>query len=856
MSSSELTGAEPTGPDIHLLGNGLSGAMMPGGNLSRVSSDVLVLDGSTRQALVVTRALGRRGLLVMGAESADLCDPRFGAPTFASRWSTTHHVLPSYHDDPTSYARDLLALVSAQRTRVVIPSMDGSIAALRPWRSSFEREGVAVAIASEAAFEVANDKQRTLRVAEELGVSYPRTVPIDRIEDTAAALAEVGLPAVIKPVRSWVSTTDLSTRVISEAVLKKSEALAYMATLQEVGGSAVAQQWVTGPREAVSVFYAKGTVWAMFAQVAHRTAPALGGVSVVRESIPVPADLEVAALALVGALDLEGYSEVEFRRDATGRPLLMEINARLSGSLEVAVRSGVAFPELLWRWAADEPLFRVPGFRTGVKMRYLGGDVKWLWENLECRGRRPDCVTPKKALATFARGFLHRQSYDCVDRTDMSPAFVALAGEVRRAKRKVVKSQPGRTPRRPDPTPTRLGTTISTSDVGVIGAGPNGLSVGAHLRHAGLEHRVFGRTMGAWRFNMPAGMILKSEPYASDLSAPGPGFLARDYCAEAQEVYHERVIPLSREQFISYGTWFADHLVPEVEDTEIVSLSQAPRGEFMLRTANDERIKAARVVVSTGIMPFAFVPPELSGLPSELVSHTTDHSSLDGFRGKDVLVLGLGSSALETAALLQERGATVKLVARGEGVSWPTPNPANPSRVERLRKPVVRLCEGWPCWVYDRLPDLFRFLPKESRVEHGLGFLGPQGAWWLRERVEDKIPMLLGHQLIGAEQDGERVRLHLRSRAGDVTESADHVVAGTGFRLDVNRLEYIAPALRADLKLVAGAPVLDRHLESTVPGLYFTGALAAPSLGPLMRFVAGTHFTGPRIVDRLCANKA
>ena len=217
------------------------------------------------------------------------------------------------------------------------------------------------------------------------------------------------------------------------------------------------------------------------------------------------------------------------------------------------------------------------------------------------------------------------------------------------------------------------------------------------------------------------------------------------------------------EQFIDYGTWFADRLVPGVEETEIVSLSQAPTGGFMLRTADDERIRAARVVVATGIIPFAFVPPELSALPSDLVSHTSQHASLEGFRGKDVLVVGGGSSALETAALLHEQGAAVKLVIRGDGLSWPPPNPADPNRLQRLRKPVVRLCEGWPCWVYDRLPDVFRFLPKESRIEHGLGFLGPQGAWWLRDRVEGTIPMLLGHQLLGAEAVGDRVQLHLQT---------------------------------------------------------------------------------------------
>ncbi len=830
--------------------------MMPEGDHSHLSNDVLILDGSNRQALVATRTLGRLGLRIMGAESVDLCDPRFGVPTFASRWSADDHILPSYYDDPTAYAQVLLELVRSHRTRVVIPSMDGSIAALRPWRSSFERENVALALASEAAFDVANDKQRTLALADELGIPHPRTVPIDCIEDTSAALGEVGLPAVIKPTQSWVSNADVAIRVISEAVLKKSEAIACVERLHDVGSSMIAQQLVTGPREAVSVFYAKGKVWAKFAQVAHRTTPALGGVSVVRESIPMPADLESAALALVHALDLEGYSEIEFRRDAAGRPLLMEINARLSGSLEVAVRSGVDFPALLWRWAAAERLSPVPGYRTGVKMRHLKGDVKWLRENLEGRGQRPDCVQPKTALAIFAKDFFHRQSYDYVDRTDLRPAFVALVGEVRRAQRRADKGQPGQARRAPEPTGARRGAAVSSTDVVVIGAGPNGLSIGAHLRHAGLEHRVFGRTMGAWRFNMPAGMLLKSEPYASDLSAPGSGFLARDYCAQAAEMYHERVIPLSREQFIDYGDWFAHQLVPGVEDTAVVSMTRVPTGGFMLRTATGERVRAARVVVATGIMPFAYVPPELSELPSELVSHTSEHASLEGFRGQEVLVVGRGSSALETAALLHEQGATVKLVTRGDDVSWPSANPANPIRLQQLRRPVVRLCEGWPCWAYDRLPDVFRFLPKQSRVERGLGFLGPQGAWWLRDRFEGRVPMLLGHHVVGAKKVGDRVRLHLRTSQGMVTESADHVIAGTGFRFDLTRLDYLTPSLRADLNVVAGAPVLTRHLESNVPGLFFTGALAAPSLGPLMRFVAGTHFTGPRIVHRLRVNRA
>ena len=567
---------------------------MPDRDLSRASSDALILDGSTRQALVTTRTLGRLGLRIVGAESADLCDPRFGVPTFASRWSAGDHILPSYHDDATAYAKALLDVVRAHRARVVIPSMDGSIAALRPWRSSFERHNVALALASEAAFDVANDKQRTLAVADELGIPHPRTIPIDRVEDTRAALAEVGVPAVIKPTQSWVSNADLATRVISEAVLNESEALAYVERLHEVGSSMVAQQLVTGPREAVSVFYAKGRVWAKFAQVAHRTTPALGGVSVVRESIPMPADLESAALALVHALDLEGYSEIEFRRDAAGRPFLMEINARLSGSLEVAVRSGVAFPALLWRWAADEPLSPVLDYRTGIKMRHLKGDVKWLRENLTGPGKRPDCVPPKKALAIFAKDFLHRQSYDYVDRTDLRPAFVALAGDVRRARRKSVKSQLGRARGAPEPTNTPTGHDgvehrrrgdRSRTEWALRGSPPPACGsraprVRPHHGCVAIQHA---------RRNAPQVRALRIRPFGARVPASWPATTAlrprRSTTRESSP---------SRESSSSpTATWFANQLVPEVEETEVVSLTRVPTGGFMLRTATGERIKSS-----------------------------------------------------------------------------------------------------------------------------------------------------------------------------------------------------------------------------------------------------------------------
>ena len=188
-----------------------------------------------RQALVTTRALGRSGLRVGVAESPEVCDdPRFRVPAFASRWSAWNSTLPSYFGDPATYARFLLDLVQEHPTRVLMPSTDGSIAALRPWRSCFERQGVALALASESALSIANNKERTLAVAEGLGIAGPRTAPVTDPRDALAALAEVGYPAVIKPTESWVRNGCRSKRLISKAVLNETEALAYIHELSGI----------------------------------------------------------------------------------------------------------------------------------------------------------------------------------------------------------------------------------------------------------------------------------------------------------------------------------------------------------------------------------------------------------------------------------------------------------------------------------------------------------------------------------------------------------------------------------------------------------------------------------------------
>lgn len=170
---------------------------------------------------------------------------------------------------------------------------------------------------------------------------------------------------------------------------------------------------------------ADGKVLAICAAIAHRTTPLLGGVSVMRESIAVPEDIRNASVDLAKAIGLDGPSEVEWRRDKSGRPLLMEINARLAGTLENANKSGVDFPLLIWKWATGRPIQPVLSYRTGVRTRWLSGDLRWLRSNLTEVGR-PDTVSAPRAVWTFLWEFVRTRHYDYFDRYDMRPALAEL----------------------------------------------------------------------------------------------------------------------------------------------------------------------------------------------------------------------------------------------------------------------------------------------------------------------------------------------------------------------------------------------------------------------------------------------
>jgi NADPH-dependent 2,4-dienoyl-CoA reductase/sulfur reductase-like enzyme len=290
--------------------------------------------------------------------------------------------------------------------------------------------------------------------------------------------------------------------------------------------------------------------------------------------------------------------------------------------------------------------------------------------------------------------------------------------------------------------------------------------------------------------------------------------------------------------------------VPQV-DQRTVRAVEATGAGFRVETEDGEPLDAGRVIVAAGIAPFPRRPAEFRGLSRELVSHAVDHDNLSGFAGRRVVVIGGGQSGLESAALLHEAGADVEVLVQYPVVHWLT-------RRWQHRVPVVSsLLYAWPdvgpagaSHLVAR-PGLYGRMPRRTQDRLAARSVRAAGAAWLVPRLRG-VPIRTGLRVIDASPVGDRVRLRLSDGS---KRAADHVLLGTGYRVDVAGYDFLAPDLVAAVRAVNGLPVLNRAFESSVPGLHFVGAPAAWSHGPLMRFVAGAGFASRRVARAIAARR-
>jgi predicted ATP-grasp superfamily ATP-dependent carboligase len=329
---------------------------------------ILVTDADNRAALAVTRSLGRAGHYVAVAHC------RHPSLASSSRYCRQRVVVPDPLHDPAAFTDGISRAVTKYALDAVIPASDITTLTL----AAAARDGrLNCQLCTPACDQVerASDKQKILELGQALRVPVPRTLVVEAPESPFVQ-PDFPFPVVVKPARSRVwhqgrwhfnSVTYAQSSARLQELLESFKAPQFPVLIQER---------IEGPGIGVFACYDHGRLVALFSHKRIREKPPSGGVSVLRESVPVDPAAGAHARALLEALHWHGVAMVEFKQDQRdGRLKLMEINGRLWGSLQLAVDAGIDFPDIMARLLAGERVEEITSYRTGVLTRWLWGDI-------------------------------------------------------------------------------------------------------------------------------------------------------------------------------------------------------------------------------------------------------------------------------------------------------------------------------------------------------------------------------------------------------------------------------------------------------------------------------------------------
>jgi thioredoxin reductase len=385
------------------------------------------------------------------------------------------------------------------------------------------------------------------------------------------------------------------------------------------------------------------------------------------------------------------------------------------------------------------------------------------------------------------------------------------------------------------------------TDVAIIGAGPYGLSLAAHLSARGVKYRIFGEAMRFWR-DMPVGINLKSLAFATSIPVPKSGYSYPEWCRQHGLEDFE---PCTMQSFSAYGMEIQKRFVPDVEEFLVTNVSLRDGG-FEVALASGERLSSRKVVVCTGLSGLAQIPDVLRELGPNRMRHTFDISDYSEFRNKTVAVIGAGSSAIEAGALVHEAGGYSEIFVREQEAVFHGRTPRVRPLWERIKNPMTVLGPGRDNWILQQLPLSVYRLPRERRTRFVKRYLGPASPWWIKDRVLGKVPIHVRHEVIEVGNAGQRVRLKMRDGQGSLRNvEVDFVIAGTGYDANVSRLKFLDPKILDCIHRIERAPTLNINFESSVPGLHFAGPLSFMCFGPLFRFVTGAEVSSRRLARHL-----
>ena len=368
----------------------------------------------------------------------------------------------------------------------------------------------------------------------------------------------------------------------------------------------------------------------------------------------------------------------------------------------------------------------------------------------------------------------------------------------------------------------------------ILGAGPYGLSAARYARHLGIEPVVIGEPMAFWRHNMPPGMLLRSP--ASWHYDPLDELTRERFITEIKGLTTDAVDPIPIELLLAYGDWFLTESGLSPASWRVTRISRH-NGAFVLNGEGAEKIEADNLVLAPGFLPFKHIAPgHVESLPPDRYSHAVEFGDPGRFRGSRVLIVGGRQSAFEFAALLSEAGA-------GVTISYRHDTPAFDFSDWSFIDAMIDASEKQRGWFRRLKPE------KQERIRQafwyeGRGKLEP----WLPARLESVD--LLPNTIVKAAEE-RRGSIKVTFDNGSQVD-IDHLLMATGYKVDIQRLDFIEPTLSAEIATDQGAPLLDEDFMTTVSGLFITGLPAGRDFGPFFGFMRACGLSA-RIIGRRLA---
>lgn len=374
----------------------------------------LILDANQRSALAVTRSLGRQGIEVFTAEESST------ALASASKFSVAHFTYPSPKQEPDQFVQFLSKIIKEQGIEILLPMTELTSQLLLLNHALFPK--VKIPFPDIDTIESLANKNRLMKRAESLDIAIPDTCYVQNAEKLPCKLEELTYPIILKPAKSWALHNGEWRRATVRLANDVAEAQNILDSNWEFSTHPfMIQECIDGQGAGVFAIYDHGKPLALFAHRRLREKPPSGGVSVLSESAPVDPLLAAPAKKLLSDANWHGVAMVEFKVAPDGTPYLMEINTRFWGSLQLAIDAGVDFPWLLYQLTCDKQPDAVTHYKTGVKLRWLLGDVDNLY--LTLRGSHYSLIEKLSAVRRFLTPSLFKTRHEINRLNDLKPAW-------------------------------------------------------------------------------------------------------------------------------------------------------------------------------------------------------------------------------------------------------------------------------------------------------------------------------------------------------------------------------------------------------------------------------------------------